>query len=68
MTKPDKNVIAFMDRNGTAEFTCIECGQDVVSVCPTDNDPTCALCRWLPGWRQDSNGRLLPPPPEDEDD
>ena len=51
----------FKDKQGTAEFTCIGCGKRVTSFCHQDDEPVCALCRHLPGWRQDEHGRLIPP-------
>lgn len=58
-------VVAFKDRDGTAAFTCIDCGKPVVSTCHRDDRPICALCRHLPGWRRNDQGRLIPPPDAD---
>lgn len=55
------NVIAFKTGDGTAEFDCLECGTRVMSFCHVDEKPICALCRHLPGWRQDAHGKLVPP-------
>lgn len=34
-------------RDGVAEFDCTECGEYVISYGHTDNEPVCAICRFL---------------------
>ena len=45
------NVVVLKDRQGTARYRCVGCGEDVVSY-RHDGPPVCACCRAMPGWHR----------------
>ena len=51
---PDPKVVALTRSDGTAEFTCTECGAHVWSFRgDSSKPPICAHCAYLPGWQDD---------------
>lgn len=50
----DNMILPFVHKDGSAEFTCVKCGQHIVEVVHMPGRPAiCAICIHLPGWQDD---------------